>query len=84
MTVNPTHVKMEERAQILVQVSAVYVPMAIQESSAAAVSHSVQVTHVRMEEHAKNIHREDSNASVSQNLLVPPANMPAKTQVFLL
>jgi len=70
MTVNPTHVKMEEHVQILVWVSAVFVPMAIQESSAAAVSYSVQVALVRMEGHAVNITKEDSNASVNQNSLV--------------
>lgn len=83
MTVNPTHVKMEQRVQILVRVSAVFVPMAIRESSAAAVSYSVQVAHVRMEGHAANTHREDLNVSVSQNLLVQPANITAKTQVSL-
>lgn len=68
-TVNPTHVRMEEHVQMLVWVSAVLVPMAIQESSAAAVSHSVQVAHVRMEGLAMNIPREGSSASVNQNLL---------------
>lgn len=67
---NPTPVKMVERVQISVWISAVFVPMAIRESSAAAVSYSVQVARVRMEGHAVNIPKEDSNASVNQNLLV--------------
>lgn len=67
---NPIHVKMKEHVQILVWVSAVCVPMAIQESSAIAVSCSVQVARVRMEGHAVNVPKEDSNASVNQNSLV--------------
>lgn len=69
MTVNPTHVRMEGHAQMLVWVSAALVPMAIQESSAAAASPSVQVAHVRMEGLAVSIPREGLSASVNQNSL---------------
>lgn len=80
---NPAPVRMEERVQMLVWVSAAPVPVAIQESSAAAVSRSVPVAHVRMEGLAVNSPREGSSASVNQSLLASPANIPAKTQVSL-